>query len=137
MFSLLLFHHLMILKYVASVHYILYVHASSAHPPLSLYSSNMSTFYAHYDILLSHTFTPFSPFSHLHTHTLSPQVQAPPGTVIGYVNQDALGILHPWFSITNTEGETVLKIKGPFLGCSCCSDTNFEVGGALFTTMLP
>ena len=89
----------------------------------------------------THTHT----LTHTHTHTLSlslslslsPQVQAPPGTVIGYVNQDALGILHPWFSITNTEGETVLKIKGPFLGCSCCSDTNFEVGGALFTRMLP
>ena len=67
------------------------------------------------------------PPPHTHTHTL--QVQAPPGTVIGYVNQDALGILHPWFSITNTEGETVLKIKGPFLGYSCYSDTHFEVGG--------
>ena len=71
--------------------------------------------------------SPTHTHTHTHKHTLSPQVQAPPGTVIGYVNQDALGILHPWFSITNAEGDTVLKIKGPFLGCSCCSDTDFEV----------
>lgn len=57
----------------------------------------------------------------------NPQVQAPPGTVIGYVTQDAFGILRPWFSIQNAEGDTVLKIKGPVLGCSCYSDANFDV----------
>lgn len=55
------------------------------------------------------------------------QVQAPPGTVIGYVTQDAFGILRPWFSIQNAEGDTVLKIKGPVLGCSCYADANFDV----------
>ena len=55
------------------------------------------------------------------------EVQSPPGTVIGYVRQDPLGILNPWFSIENAEGDCVMKIKGPTLGCSCYSDANFDV----------
>ena len=55
------------------------------------------------------------------------EVQSPPGTVVGYVKQEALGILNPWFSIQNAEEETVLRMKGPKLGCSCYSDANFLV----------
>ncbi len=57
------------------------------------------------------------------------EVQAPPGNVVGYVNLDALGILRPWFSFQNADGETMLKIKGPLLvlGCACIADDNFEV----------
>ncbi len=55
------------------------------------------------------------------------EIQAPPGTVVGYVKQEALGLLHPWFSILNADEETILRIKGPLLGCSCYSDTNFLV----------
>ena len=55
------------------------------------------------------------------------EVQAPPGTVVGYVKQEALGIIRPWFSIQDAEGDTVLRIKGPVLGCSCYADANFEV----------
>lgn len=54
-------------------------------------------------------------------------MQAPPGTVVGYVKQEALGIIRPWFSIQDAEGEAVLRIKGPVFGCSCYSDANFEV----------
>ena len=55
------------------------------------------------------------------------EVQSPPGTVVGYVKQEALGILNPWFSILNADGETVLRMKGPTLGCSCYSDADFLV----------
>ena len=54
-------------------------------------------------------------------------MQSPPGTVVGYVKQDPLGILHPWFNIQNADEETLLKIKGPTLGCRCYSDSNFYV----------
>ena len=56
------------------------------------------------------------------------EVQAPPGNVVGYVKQDGLGIIRPWFFIQNADGETILKIKGPVLGCACYADANFEVG---------
>ena len=55
------------------------------------------------------------------------EVQAPPGTVVGYVKQEPLGITHPWFSIQNADGETILRIKGPVLGCSCYADAHFDV----------
>ena len=54
-------------------------------------------------------------------------MQSPPGTVVGFVKQDPLGILNPWFEIQNADGEAVLKIKGPGLGCSCYSDAHFVV----------
>lgn len=55
------------------------------------------------------------------------EVQAPPGTVVGYVKQDPCGILNPWFSIQNADEETVLMVKGPRCGCSCYSDAHFVV----------
>ncbi|KAM4695260.1 phospholipid scramblase 1-like [Discoglossus pictus] len=54
------------------------------------------------------------------------EVQAPPGTPIGYVIQNWHPIL-PKFTIQNERGESVLKIVGPCVPCRCCADVNFEV----------
>ncbi|XP_075906723.1 phospholipid scramblase 2-like isoform X3 [Nelusetta ayraudi] len=56
------------------------------------------------------------------------EVQAPPGTTIGYVKQD----WHPWlprFSILGPNQETLLKLEGPCFACSCCKDVDFELKG--------
>ncbi len=62
----------------------------------------------------------------MHNNSLI-EVQAPPGTVVGFVKQEGCGLLNPWFKILNADGETILRIKGPFLGCSCYADSNFYV----------
>ncbi|XP_030042961.1 phospholipid scramblase 2 [Microcaecilia unicolor] len=54
------------------------------------------------------------------------EVQSPPGTTIGFVTQSWHAFL-PKFSIQNASKETVLKVVGPCLACSCCGDVNFEV----------
>ncbi|XP_064418265.1 phospholipid scramblase 1-like [Latimeria chalumnae] len=54
------------------------------------------------------------------------EVQAPPGTPVGYVVQQWHPYL-PKFDIQNENRETLLKIVGPCIACSCCSDVNFEV----------
>ncbi|KAM9424233.1 phospholipid scramblase 1-like isoform 2-T2 [Pholidichthys leucotaenia] len=54
------------------------------------------------------------------------EVQAPPGTTVGYVKQDWHPFL-PKFSIQNAKKETVLKLEGPCFACNCCGDVNFEV----------
>ncbi|XP_043926691.1 phospholipid scramblase 1-like [Protopterus annectens] len=54
------------------------------------------------------------------------EVQAPPGTVIGYVIQKCHPAL-PKFTIQNEKREDVLKIIGPWFACSCFGDVNFEV----------
>ncbi|XP_053677297.1 phospholipid scramblase 2-like isoform X1 [Anopheles nili] len=54
------------------------------------------------------------------------EVTAPPGNVIGYVEQN-WSILTPQFSIKDQNGETVLKISGPFCTFSICGDVEFEV----------
>ncbi|KAE8279087.1 Phospholipid scramblase 1 [Larimichthys crocea] len=54
------------------------------------------------------------------------EVQAPPGTTIGYVKQD----WHPFvprFSIQDANKETVMKLEGPCFACNCCGDVNFEL----------
>ncbi|XP_006627627.1 phospholipid scramblase 3b [Lepisosteus oculatus] len=56
------------------------------------------------------------------------EVQAPPGTTIGYVLQDWHPFL-PKFSIQNSSKETVLKLEGPCFACNCCGDINFELKG--------
>ena len=53
-------------------------------------------------------------------------MQAPPGSVAGRVRQEPSGILHPWFSVLDSEEQTVLQIKGPFLGCGG-AEAEFEV----------
>ncbi|XP_040205037.1 phospholipid scramblase 2-like [Rana temporaria] len=54
------------------------------------------------------------------------QVEAPPGTTIGFVKQNWHPCL-PKFTIQNEREEDVLKIQGPCVPCSCCSDVNFEL----------
>ncbi|XP_053565982.1 phospholipid scramblase 2 [Bombina bombina] len=54
------------------------------------------------------------------------EVEAPPGNPIGYVVQNWHPCL-PKFTIQNEKGENVLKIRGPCIPCSCCSDVNFEI----------
>ena len=53
------------------------------------------------------------------------EVQSPPGTTIGHIEQD-LTFIYPWFSVKNADGETVLKIRGPCWTCKWC-DVEFEV----------
>ncbi|KFM72046.1 Phospholipid scramblase 2, partial [Stegodyphus mimosarum] len=54
------------------------------------------------------------------------EVMAPPGTVIGYVEQE-WSILTPQFRVQNAAGETVLKIEGPICTFSICGDVEFKV----------
>ncbi|CAL8376669.1 phospholipid scramblase 2 isoform X1 [Gadus morhua] len=54
------------------------------------------------------------------------EVQAPPGTTIGYVNQDWHPCL-PRFSISNANKEKVMALEGPCFACNCCGDVNFEL----------
>ncbi|KAL7876570.1 hypothetical protein AOLI_G00115330 [Acnodon oligacanthus] len=63
---------------------------------------------------------------HLQDNTGRLEVQAPPGSPVGYVMQNWHPYL-PKFTIKNERGEAVLKIVGPFCDCNCCSDVNFEV----------
>uniref|UniRef100_A0AAR2LKF1 Phospholipid scramblase n=1 Tax=Pygocentrus nattereri TaxID=42514 RepID=A0AAR2LKF1_PYGNA len=56
------------------------------------------------------------------------EVQAPPGTTIGYVSQD-WHPCYPKFSIQGPNRETVMKLEGPCLACNCCGDVNFELRG--------
>uniref|UniRef100_UPI0037E9262F phospholipid scramblase 2-like n=1 Tax=Semicossyphus pulcher TaxID=241346 RepID=UPI0037E9262F len=54
------------------------------------------------------------------------EVQAPPGTTIGYVKQDWHPCL-PRFSIQGANKETLMKLEGPCFACNCCGDVNFEL----------
>ncbi|XP_050164429.1 phospholipid scramblase 1-like [Myiozetetes cayanensis] len=54
------------------------------------------------------------------------EVQAPPGTTVGYVVQNWHPCL-PKFTIQDEKGMDILKITGPCVVCSCCEDVNFEV----------
>ncbi|KAK1787765.1 hypothetical protein P4O66_016248 [Electrophorus voltai] len=56
------------------------------------------------------------------------EVQAPPGTTIGYVIQNWHPFL-PKLSILGTANETLLTIEGPLCAISCCGDVNFDVKG--------
>ncbi|XP_060951776.1 phospholipid scramblase 2-like [Limanda limanda] len=56
------------------------------------------------------------------------EVQAPPGTTIGYVKQ----LWHPFlprFSIQGANKESLLVLEGPCFACNCCGDVNFELKG--------
>ncbi|NXK35350.1 PLS1 scramblase, partial [Piprites chloris] len=54
------------------------------------------------------------------------EVQAPPGTTVGYVVQNWHACL-PKFTIQDEKRMDILKITGPCVVCSCCEDVNFEV----------
>ncbi|KAM4537148.1 phospholipid scramblase 2-like [Odontesthes bonariensis] len=56
------------------------------------------------------------------------EVQAPPGTTIGYIQQDWHPFL-PKFSILGANKETLMKLEGPCFACNCCGDVNFELKG--------
>lgn len=58
------------------------------------------------------------------------EVQAPPGTTVGYIKQDWHPCL-PRFSIQGANKETVMKLEGPCFACNCCGDVNFEVRSEL------
>ncbi|OBS77505.1 hypothetical protein A6R68_20106, partial [Neotoma lepida] len=53
------------------------------------------------------------------------EIQAPPGVPIGYVTQNWHPCL-PKFTLQNEKKQDVLKIVGPCVVCSCCSDIDFE-----------
>ncbi|KAJ8384389.1 hypothetical protein AAFF_G00205220 [Aldrovandia affinis] len=54
------------------------------------------------------------------------EVQAPPGTTVGYVVQEWHPCL-PIFSIQGASRETLLKMEGPCIACNFCRDVNFEL----------
>ncbi|KAM6949310.1 phospholipid scramblase 1-like [Aplochiton taeniatus] len=56
------------------------------------------------------------------------EVQAPPGTTVGYIVQDWHPYL-PRFSIQGANKETLMKLQGPCCACNCCGDINFEIKG--------
>uniref|UniRef100_A0A8B9MEC2 Phospholipid scramblase n=1 Tax=Accipiter nisus TaxID=211598 RepID=A0A8B9MEC2_9AVES len=53
------------------------------------------------------------------------EVQAPPGTPVGYVVQNWHPCL-PKFTIQDEKRMDILKIIGPCVVCSCCEDIHFE-----------
>ncbi|XP_008064865.1 phospholipid scramblase family member 5 isoform X1 [Carlito syrichta] len=54
------------------------------------------------------------------------EIQAPPGTIVGYVAQKWHPFL-PKFTIQNANKEDILKIVGPCATCGCFGDVDFEV----------
>ncbi|XP_051482628.1 phospholipid scramblase 1 isoform X1 [Apus apus] len=54
------------------------------------------------------------------------EVQAPPGTTVGYVVQN-WHICLPKFTIQDEKRKDILEIIGPCVVCRCCEDINFEV----------
>ncbi|CAH1982615.1 unnamed protein product [Acanthoscelides obtectus] len=56
----------------------------------------------------------------------SMEVSAPPGTIIGTVEQE-WSLLCPSYAIKNASGETVLRIEGPFCTFSICGDVEFKI----------
>jgi uncharacterized protein YxjI len=57
------------------------------------------------------------------------EVSAPPGTVVGTVEQE-WSIFCPSYAIKNPSGETVLRIEGPFCTFSICGDVEFKIMSA-------
>ena len=55
------------------------------------------------------------------------EVQAPPGSLIGYVRQAWSPCCIPKYKIQNANDETVLRIRGPCCRCNICGDIEFEV----------
>nr|XP_044992435.1 phospholipid scramblase 1-like isoform X2 [Jaculus jaculus] len=54
------------------------------------------------------------------------EIQAPPGVPVGYVTQTWHPCL-PKFTLQNEKREDVLKVGGPCVVCSCCSDVDFQI----------
>ncbi|KAL6039942.1 hypothetical protein STEG23_016888 [Scotinomys teguina] len=54
------------------------------------------------------------------------EIQAPPGVPVGYVTQTWHPCL-PKFTLQNEKKQDVLKVVGPCVVCTCCSDIDFEL----------
>ncbi|EEC10403.1 phospholipid scramblase 1, putative, partial [Ixodes scapularis] len=56
------------------------------------------------------------------------EVQAPPGTTIGHVNQN-WSVCFPTFTVCSGTGSALVKVKGPFCTESfpCCCEVKFRV----------
>ncbi|KAM7337172.1 phospholipid scramblase 2 isoform X5 [Alexandromys fortis] len=54
------------------------------------------------------------------------EIQAPPGVPIGYVTQNWHPCL-PKLTLQNEKKENVLKVVGPCVACTCCTDIDFEI----------
>ncbi|OQR76802.1 phospholipid scramblase 2-like [Tropilaelaps mercedesae] len=54
------------------------------------------------------------------------EVQAPPGTVIGYVKQE-WSIFFPKFTVRDSQDNVIFRIEGPFCTVSICGDVEFQV----------
>lgn len=54
------------------------------------------------------------------------EVQAPPGIVVGTVEQEWSFII-PQYKVKDTSGNVVLRIEGPCCTVSCCRDVEFKV----------
>lgn len=54
------------------------------------------------------------------------EIQAPPGVPVGYVTQTWHPCL-PKFTLQNEKRQDILKVVGPCIVCSCCSDIDFEL----------
>jgi len=58
------------------------------------------------------------------------EVQAPPGTVVGYVEQK-WSLFYPKFVIKTADGEEIMEMEGPLCGCECCSDVDFNINSSV------
>ncbi|XP_052572783.1 phospholipid scramblase 2 [Peromyscus californicus insignis] len=54
------------------------------------------------------------------------EIQAPPGVPIGYVTQTWHPCL-PKLTLQNEKKQDVLKVVGPCVACTCCTDIDFEI----------
>ncbi|KAK5638825.1 hypothetical protein RI129_013120 [Pyrocoelia pectoralis] len=54
------------------------------------------------------------------------EVSAPPGTVVGLIDQE-WSLLYPTFMIKTPTGETVLQMKGPMCTMNCYADVEFKI----------
>lgn len=57
------------------------------------------------------------------------EVSSPPGTLVGTVEQE-WSVCFPTFAIKNPNGETVLRIEGPFCTMRICGDVEFNLTSA-------
>ncbi|XP_037063732.1 phospholipid scramblase 2 isoform X4 [Peromyscus leucopus] len=54
------------------------------------------------------------------------EIQAPPGVPVGYVTQTWHPCL-PKLTLQNEKKQDVLKVVGPCVACTCCTDIDFEI----------
>lgn len=54
------------------------------------------------------------------------EVQAPPGNVVGTVEQE-WSLIIPQYKVKDASGNVVLRIEGPCCTVSCCGDVEFQI----------